>query len=135
MFFLVKRLRDFFGALIDSSLCHPTCGSCVGRSNSQCSSCNSSTRYFDHGYCRCLGSLFETNQHNCSGIDFNSKILVRFFLDCHYSCFNCSGYQENECLYCLGNRGDQFHLPVGGQCKCPAHYTDVLVAQCECKIK
>jgi hypothetical protein len=91
-------LSDDFSCKIQ---CHPSCKSCTGPSQDQCSECfDISAVLTSSNTCECPSSLFMNLQGNCEA--------------CHASCATCSSAGDKGCTKCWSNAG----LAFDGSCRC-----------------
>ena len=120
--------------------CHLSCSKCSGGSKEECLECPES-RFLANktdsliGECKCLTGFFENNEKNCGGI-FNCFMkeifpLIQLYLECHFSCDNCTGPGFSKCVTCAGNRGNEDKSPRAGRCLCPADTYDYLEPFCK----
>lgn len=94
--------------------CHYSCQECTGASNSNCSSCpTSSSRIASPvaGVCSCVDNFYDNNAKICA--------------DCHYSCKTCSGPNENQCLSCPTSSYRISTPNASNQCTCINNYSDI----------
>ncbi len=103
-------------------VCDPTCLGCSGPGPNKCISCDNSIQHrildpTTNNSCICSVGFFEDGPPECSA--------------CHYSCFDCDDYGENNCTQCpsiLTNRLN--NISSSGSCPCKNGYFDLGTLNC-----
>ncbi|KAL4468968.1 hypothetical protein ABPG73_019736 [Tetrahymena malaccensis] len=100
-------------------ICHPSCQSCNGKTDNQCTQCDSSKNRVltASNTCICKDGFYQDSNGNC--------------LQCNIQCKTCYGPSENQCLSCQDNTNREYK---NNQCICKDGYTENNPKTDSCKI-
>ena len=114
------------------SQCHDTCLTCHNNSESSCYDCKYELVKSFNKLCLCQsGKYWDGN--NCLICDSNLNLVADrfscrcksgyfmnisgFCVECHFTCMECSGEMDNDCLLCFENM-----VYNNGSCSCKSNY-------------
>ncbi|KAL4499327.1 hypothetical protein ABPG72_006913 [Tetrahymena utriculariae] len=99
--------------------CSNTCLECAGNQNF-CTACKSNAFLNSLGNCTCKQNYYQALDGNCK--------------KCHYSCSNCIGETQFDCIYCSSNTRSLKILNfqfISGCCQCNNGYFEVGESNCQ----